>query len=363
MTARRLLYGFQERTPWPTMRIILKINELPVGRGWGDTTHRLLDLLENNPKEYTRKFSSLKVSFENYLLAGEKAVKAFRFDIPDISELIGSFSKLSLQESFYQQDFPLPIEDDKLRKIDYKTKLVKVVKKHQKTFLVACTKRHFDERIALDPKVIDEKVKETIGGFDEIEELIAVKKKLKQCFDILVIHETTGIIELRVDVGLGMKTKDREQIFEQIISFFNSIFESLGSPLRLNDPINFFPAVKALYQSEEGRVCELYFTTDEGSLKYEKMRRRDIDLRKETYHKAGREAVEKSTSPIASYRIAVIWDFPVQEDIQSEPELLLPGKITALSDFSYKLEELLIKKSCGILDYDFLIQKAIKYSG
>ncbi|MGD1942149.1 MAG: hypothetical protein ACFB0G_12630 [Leptolyngbyaceae cyanobacterium] len=135
-----------------------------------------------------------------------------------------------------------------------------------------------------------------------------------------------------------------------------------GFSLSSNQVLNIFPAIDKLYRSTEGKVGEVSFKTDGGSTKNEKMRRTHEDLRQEIYHHAGRKALEDAESDIRLYKIAILLEYQLAENIQSKPELFLPGRKVQLSKITPELEEFLISKCCGLEDYEFVFKKIVSYS-
>jgi hypothetical protein len=154
-----------------------------------------------------------------------------------------------------------------------------------------------------------------------------------------------------------MLSDDRYHAFLQIIDALNlQINNALEIDSILAEPVNLFPTISNLYESDEGRVCELVFTTDGGSIKHEKMRIRNVDLRVEAYHEAGKKAVDH----ITPYRLAIRWNFVDSNKVKTEPELLLPGNVRSLS-VNQRLEEAIIEKCSSKEDYDFVFGKIITY--
>jgi hypothetical protein len=146
--------------------------------------------------------------------------------------------------------------------------------------------------------------------------------------------------------------------FVKSISYFNEFIRNeLHIPLGLKDNANLFPLIDHMYESDEGKVGELSFLTDEGSIKNEKMRKGKVDLRRELYHKAGKEAVDH----ISTYRISILWNLTILDDIETYPELLLPGQSHCLNSKPPKLDEVIVKKCSCLEDYNFILNKIIKY--
>lgn len=335
------------------MRAILKICDLPVGRGWDDTVKKLVD--STKADEFLDGFNQLKEWYCNHLLVGEKAVKLFSVQRNRIDNLIKQFLLHEIESNIFHETYPFLLTEEKLMQADSLPKLVEVRNLENGLAVVFCTKRFFTERTEIDPDGLNEEAKKALDGYDE---LVGIKQHVRQFFDTVVLWKNKNFIEVRVDITSGMPSQERSRAFIQIIKQFNNLSNrKLGIETALRENVNFFPLIDRLYESEEGKVGELAFTTDEGSIKFEKMRRGEVDLRDETYHRAGRKAVDH----ITPYKLAILWKFNLLEEIETQPELLLPGQARVLSNSTQELGEVIIRKCSGLEDYDFVFEKIILY--
>ena len=158
-----------------------------------------------------------------------------------------------------------------------------------------------------------------------------------------------------MDVASGMLDRDRFRSFLEIVSTFNNLVrDKFNSKNFLANNINMFPLVDLLYQSQEGRVVELSFLTDEGSVKNEKLRKKDHDLREESYHKAGKKAVCHTNL----FRVAIIWKLILLDKLETQPEILLPGTSRLISHLSPVLDEIILSKCSTLEHYDFVFSKS-----
>ncbi|PZO15351.1 MAG: hypothetical protein DCF25_13705 [Leptolyngbya foveolarum] len=358
MTIEYVLNSFRHRISWPTISAILKRCELPVSRGWDETIKKLIEY-ESKEKDVEASIKQLDDSYREYLLVGNKAVRAFNLDKGVSRQLIKAFSTHTPPETPFSANYPFPLKEEDLGEIDSSTKLVEVREVGKCWAIVFCTKRVFTERTSINPTDYNDEVKEALGGYDEV---FGVKSYLRQLFDVVLLRPDTGISEVRLDVGSGISALDRSRYFSELIINFNNLaLDIAGVKVPLKEPINFFPLIDSLYESHEGKVGEIAFTTDEGSIKFEKMRKTDADLREETYHKAGRKAVDH----INLYRVALLWKYKFQnlEDVETAPELLLPGKSFFLNQEFPLLEEVIISKCSGLEDYEFVFEKISFYLG
>jgi hypothetical protein len=350
MPVNLLLDSLRNRVPWPTMRAILKMCDLPMGRGWDDTIQRLIAKSEGE-NGVEDNFNKLQELYSNHLLVGEKAIKLFCVERQKINRLIASFQSRRVEETVFHETFPFPLPEERLKEIENSPpKLVEIKDFNDNLALIFCTKRFFTERVEINPEELRGEAKKDLGDYDE---LIGIKRYTRQFFDVIVLWKEKELVEIRVDIAQGMPPPERSRAFIETTNSFNSFGrEILGIQTLLEKPINLFPLIDSLYESNEGKVGELAFTTDEGSTKVEKMRRGDVDLRAETYHKAGKRAVDH----ITPYRLAILWKFPISEKIETQPELFLPGQVRTLSS-EQQLDEAIVRKCSSLIDYYFVFEK------
>ena len=79
MLTAQILEAFSQRISWSTMKVILKICDLPVGRGWEQTIKKLTDE-ESIQDDINDKIEHLKKSYENHLLVNDKALKIYQVE-------------------------------------------------------------------------------------------------------------------------------------------------------------------------------------------------------------------------------------------------------------------------------------------
>jgi len=353
MLIHQLLDSSRKRVPWSTMRAILKMCNLPVGRGWEDTIKKLAD--GSKADEFADGFDQLNEWYCNHLLIGEKAVKLFSVPRRQIDNLITVLASHKIEKTIFHETYPFPLADEMLIGIDSLPKLVEIRNLDTSLAIVFCTKRFFTERTEIDPEGLNTEARKVLGDYDE---LVGIKRHARQFFDTVILWKNQDFVEVRVDIANGMPSQERSQVFIQVIKQFNTLAkQKLSIETALKDSINFFSLIDCLYESEEGKVGELAFTTDEGSVKFEKMRRGDVDLRDETYHRAGRNAVDH----ITPYRLAILWKFPLSDDLETQPELLLPGQVQTLNSLTQELGEVVIRKCSGLEDYNFVLGKIVFY--
>jgi hypothetical protein len=352
MIVSQLLESSRKRVPWSTMRAIFKMCDLSVGRGWEDTIKKLSEKDEDIP-DY---FNKLKDCYCNHLLVGEKSLKLFEIKRDKIDEVIEAPTSHEITKTIFHETYPFALPDERLKEISSSPELVKINDSDNQLSVVFCTKRFFTERTEINPDDLSEEAKVSLGSYDE---LVGIKRYDRQFFDVVVLWKDKDLVEVRIDTTQGgIPSKERSKAFSEIICSFNALLkDNINVNELLKTSINFFPLIDRLYESNEGKVGELAFTTDEGSIKSERMRKGTVDLRNERYHKAGRQAVEH----ITSYRLAILWRFLLSEEVETQPELLLPGQSHILNRSIQVLDEVIITKCSGNQDYNFVFEKIIEY--
>ncbi|BAY86934.1 hypothetical protein NIES267_64450 [Calothrix parasitica NIES-267] len=354
MLTAQILEAFSQRISWSTMRVILKNCDLPLGRGWEQTIQKLTDE-ESIRNNINNKIEQLKKCYDHHLLVNDKALKIYPLERKKIDKLIAAFKKYKPIDTAFHQTYPFPLSDDNLKEVGFSQKLVEIRDTKDSLAVIFCTKRLFTERSQINIEQLNEDTRKELVDYDKI---IGIKEHYRQFFDVVVLSKKRNTIEVRIDITGNLSLEDKSKAFFQTIQQFNTLSEDIARiKTPLQESINFFPLIDNLYESDEGKVVELAFITDEGSTKSEKMRRGSIDLRNETYHHAGKQAVDH----ITSYRLAISWDIQMSRGINSQPELLLPGRAQILSNQTQYLDEVCILNCSSLDDYEFVVDKIFTY--
>jgi hypothetical protein len=354
----KLIDILRHRVPWAVMKPLFQHHQLKKGRGWEDTISKLEDFAASkNQEKESLLIGILSKIYQEHLIVGEKTTRFYWEKQDKVKQLINALLSYDIPDSSFSKSYPYPLEENELSDLKTEVYLVKILKQHEKLLLVFCSKRHIKERVEIIPEQQDSEVKEALAEFYEV---IGFKKYDKQFFDIIVLNPKTNTIEVRIDISSNISSEDKEICFRQVkIKFQELISELTNEQYKLDNAINLFPAINQLYRSNEGRVCELAFTTEGSSIKHEKMRRRHECLRTEAYHQGGSQAVD---GQISAYRIAATWEHRTNATLVTQPELLLPGHHSMLNT-NAPLTDATITNCAGIADYDFVVGKLNGFLG
>ncbi|MPS97462.1 MAG: hypothetical protein E2581_02975 [Pseudomonas sp.] len=197
--------------------------------------------------------------------------------------------------------------------------------------------------------------------------LIGLKRVVFEHIDIIRFSNSSigsgqGSIEFLLDgVKPGGSTLNAEEISSRSQVYVAIVNKALAaSGLSLPAPRNFYPAMDKIYNSKDGNICELYFTTTiGGSVKREKMKKNTADLRAETWHAGGRVAIASAAIPdsIDIYRLSVSWKLAFSPD---EPILSILGSYRALSTGA--VEHALISGCTGPETFEHAFSQLVKYT-
>ncbi|MCW8880579.1 MAG: hypothetical protein OQJ89_05650 [Kangiellaceae bacterium] len=359
MKTSDILRELQKRVPWSIMRTYLKSNEILTGQGWDATIGQILEFVDNKPAEEERILRALNSYFESHVLYGEKAVSFYKIDTTHLNSLISNLGQYHPIQGHFTDSYPIPLNESKLKEIKGLSEVVKVNKVQNNFEIVICSSRSYQAAVQLELSDLtrDAIEEHSLQGFTEI---VAKKDLIKQFYDVVSIDANSGIMELRLDYGHGVSLRDFLKSLKATQEvFFNLCNQLIGSEIEISGPINLFPLVDKLYNdARDARVCELGFTTNSGSVKLERMRRKPIDLRVEAYHKGGKAAVNGKLSP---YRIALSWTMRKDEIDENHPEILLAGRLKCLSSPDEHLKNAIFSKILDKRDYAFLSGEIVKY--
>lgn len=349
-----LLESFRKRkVSWTTMQTIFNFCQLPKSLGWDTTIPKLIKLHSEEDK-YCSNFLKLDTLYRDNLYFAEKSVLIFETNKSYNSVLTNALTKYEIKETIFHEHYPFILPEDKLNEVDLVPQMVNILNTEQNLTVTFCTRRSFKEEVEIDSNNLKPEFKDK-NHYDKI---IGIQKHIYQFFDMVVIWKDREFIEIRLDISYNISQKERNVALVKIIESFNLLAkEILGVETVLHRYVNFFPLINKLYHSKEGKISDLSFVTDEGSIKSEKMRKNTGDLREETYHKAGKQAVNH----ITPFQISIIWEYEISEEIEKQIQLTIPGKYYYLNIPNPSLTEIFIKQCIIESEYNLILNKISKY--
>lgn len=329
----------QKRMPWEIGRKVLLANGLDVGRGWPNTLMKYAEISTFDEET----LNALTRSYIEHILSGEKAVKFYRVGKNKKKEIQEDLLSRTIETSDLVESYPYPLDDTVLvaRKPSSPT-LVAVESYDDGIAAIYSTVRVIEFREKINPENYAEK------GLEQYSELIGIKMKKVQTFDVAWVPNEGEWIDIRVDYPDGAKQDNLPYIFSRITT-----------DLGIAGTTNLFPLLQMIYgNKKEGKIVEIAFGTNTASLKNEKMRKGNMCLRDEVFHKAGTNALDQ---PIDIYKMGVRWPRGSGEDFY-ECELFLNGNQRLIhSQGSPMLSEAVFRKCMNVEDFNLIRGKIFHY--
>lgn len=353
----------------------LKELGLPSSNSWSKTIGKLQDIVDATtptPKDIA-SLEDLVEWIGVYLCSFSKAVRIYELgkcSSAHFLSLSGNFvsalEKAGVETSYPEGDFPALAGKANCGPLIGRYFFRKVTIAPTSVSVIITTVAEYYIRENINVTSADSAAVAKLSGYSEV---IGIRKVAYEHVDVLrVSHGVTEVDTLSVDILLdvsrpGDALLNQEEIvkrfnnYHSMMTFAMNVAMPSGSPLP--QPLNFFPAMEKIYNSTDGNVCELGFaTTLGGSVKREKMKRNTADLRVETWHAGGRNAIASAAIPdtIDIYRLSVSWKITMSSD---QPILSVPGTYKALS--TGDVRHALILGCTEMASFDFAFSRLLAY--
>lgn len=339
MAAAEVIRSMRSRVPWTVAGQLLGAIGLQKSMGW----RRTLSRVEAGELDYEDQYEALSDALEEHLISGEKLVRFFEVEDNAMAQLRLDVADLAIPGNAFSQAFPILLPEAALGAFGgHQPYLTAKVEYLTGTAVVLASARYLTTREAILPAELPDAAADELS---EYEEIICVRHRRLEGIDVLWVPEDGNIIELRTDYPLGMHIRKGVTAAQQAQTRFQGMFGLAPFAAQLN----LFPAIQGLYASVgEGRMVELGFMVSGSAQKLEKTRRDVECCREEAYHRGGVDAL---TTPIAPFRTSVLWEFPLAENVASEPEITLRGHSVQCADPDAFLGDMIVRNCVGIEDF------------
>lgn len=343
-----LISSMRNRMPLTVGRAILKSSGITTGQGWENTVEKfrsLEDSPEGVPADAREAAHSL---YEQHLRCGEKSVRLYEIEPHVIDQIRSAIAATTVPDSKFKEIYPFMMDQAHLEAIeDLEPHLVNISTDDDETVLEFSSKRMIEIREKLSPSELSEDVRAEFEGVDEI---VAVRRGFRHMIDAVSIPKSGNVVLARVDSPRDMPTEYSAVAHSKLAETMNN---SLGIKA-LTVGKNIFGAIESVYKdANEGTVVEMAFTTRTASIKHEKMRKKNLDLRTEIYHKGGSAAVSGKIDP---FRISVRWKFNVGS-VSTPIEASLNSTVRELHSASPILTEVVIRGCTTTEQFQDVIQR------
>lgn len=337
--------SMRTRMPWPVGQKILRVLGVDRGQGWDRTVEKITQAEIN-----AERLDDLTEALREHLLCGEKSVRFYDIDqfAADACCEFAAVKAIS-SESPFVLAYPSILPETSLAGLPAKPTLTAIEEDEVGIAFVFCSVRTIIVREPLGPEDFPDHAAD--GLFESYDEIIGLKNKFVQAFDVVWVPKAAGRADVRIDYPAGMT----REVAETAHIIIRDTFEKLvGHPV-LGDSINLFHLIDRMYfDPNEGSVVEIGFGTTTASVKHEKMRRKGLNLRTESYHIGGKANLQ---TPIEPFRVSLVWSREIGKDKLSNPELSLNSNSRVAGSASPAMHSVVIRRCMGTSDFAFVRAK------
>lgn len=330
--------------PWGVARVVLRSAGLEAGQGWERTIakYKEVDISEFEGR--------LLDALEEHILCGEKFVKIYNIDETEHRKLQDYLSAVEVGDSDFSSVYPLMLDDAQLQATDGSPSLVRIIKNSDGIGAVFSNAVKLTSRETISVEDYTDQPERLLAAFDEI---VGLKYKTVQLMSVAWVPHEHQCVEIRTDCPQGMTSDQLHAVQTAIRREINKF-----GIVSVETPVDLFELMDAMYvDANEGQVVELGFLTTTASVKLEKMRRPNMDLRLELYHQSGKAGL---STPIEPYRISVRWTIAI-DDLKLMPELTLAGTTRGRSTVgaigAVGISGATILNCAGRADYEFVLHR------
>lgn len=351
MKIEALLRSLRQRVPWEVAQKVLSELDLPLGLGWDRTVTKISALTDLTAKDESDVARALK----QHIICGEKFVRFYQLDDEAVAELRTAILAAPINASPFVTAYPGLCSESELAGLEAPDpELLAVEEGEDGTAAIFSSVRTLELRESLAVDMLPQPAAEALAGYDDV---VGVKLIRWQALDVVWVPRHGSLIDVRIDFPRGMRHEAGEVACGLLTASLRGV---LGWNV-LGDAVNLFPLIDRLYRDDtEGRVVEIAFGTTTASLKHEKMRRRHLNLREETYHMAGKAGLG---TPIEPFRLGVEWDVRSAQDVAARPEAQFHGSSRLALSAKPVLPEVVIRKCRGFDDFALVRSRLVYHLG
>ncbi|MCO8163314.1 hypothetical protein NJC38_14210 [Pseudomonas sp. 21LCFQ010] len=369
------LANLSSKISLPDFTVQLRTLGLPVSNSWTKTLANLQAIIDSpnaQPKDLA-SLATLVTWVGTYLKNVSKAIAVFEAGQCPMSQFltladgfIKGLTNAGVSSNHPAGDYPALSSKDQCGKIVEQFYFRHIEKLSSQVLITTSTVSEYMVREKINVTKADSAAVGKLSGYSEI---FGVRKAAYEHVDVIrICHGVTGSDQVSVDLILdvsrpGAAVLNQDEISRRLKKYDALISAALKSALpsfQSSPSLNFFSAMDKIYNSKDGNVCELGFVTAiGGSVKKEKMKRNTADLRIETWHAGGRNAIATAKIPdtIDIYRLSVSWKIVMSAD---QPILSIPGSYKSLS--TGDVRHALILGCTEKASFDFAYERLLAYS-
>ena len=341
---KRLFEALESRTNLTVARRVLADNDFPRGVGWKQIREKLSDA----KVEAAADFDGLRDGLRGLITSNDKTLRIYKIDAADRTKFEKKFEDAKVDKtSEFAKAFPYPITDGVLAALPPQpTEIISKYNGSACRGLILSSVHIVDVREKLTPK----QVGANASQYDEVYGIRSIKY---QTFDTVLISKKHPYIFILTDTHFN-------QTIGTTLALQSSCKKKINSFLgkkALSKAENIFPSIGNLYNSKEGVVRRLHYTTTTGAGKQEWMRGQGSCLRDELAHKAGMTAL---SGQYTGYAIDVEWELDEENGYIPKPTLGIHGAYRITYEVTPEITDASVRGCADQSELRFLIEKLMK---
>ncbi|MCS4533312.1 hypothetical protein [Neisseria montereyensis] len=298
-----LLIGYLQDRDYSIRKLskILFSKEIFKTQSWNGLKDKIENLPNTDDDTFLIKIKNvLEKEYNRSLFFGKKTIVFY--DLPDFTE--DQFNELesriineinSNSEVEYSKYFPNLIPKNILEEQGTQLFLVNSDTLDGNKRFWICGKKSFRKRQEFILSDTPENVQEYFQRFDIglHDEVIAIHQDYKQLVSYFTIDKEEKVLTLYSDATAITSQNDLDLLSDTLFKHITKLYTEIASAKKKN----IGSAIKSLYDEPAGRVISFSHYTDSGSVKHEKLDRKNngSDLRMEPYHTGGMEGIQSKT--------------------------------------------------------------------
>ena len=333
-----LLNGLR-RAPWLSAgRPILLNAGFTIHRGFDNTVRQALTERADPTRE-----KRLKKALTEHLVAGEKMIRLVKLEAGERVQL-DDWVKGKRQTSNPLTDaFPgVASKADIVTHKDLAPSSAGSIELKNGCAALYTASRWYLDRVELPTSKLK------AGAAEGFEKLIGIQRVFLQTYEAIWVPAKGNFVCVATDLPRGVPKQFAEA---SQVALQAQIRQQLGRQLSY---FNFWPAIDGLYEANDGKLVDYGFTVAGKQVNHHKARRSSECLRKAVYDKAGAAAVGDD---LELFKVAMRWEVKQDDDLNSEPEVLLPGTAADMGKLKPTIDYAVLRDGLNSRDLDFVTSK------
>ncbi|MDW9593791.1 hypothetical protein GOA63_16420 [Sinorhizobium meliloti] len=322
-----LIDALRKRTSIRVARRVLAEYRFPRGSGWDQIVEKLKD------KDAAAKadYPGLERGLSEILIASDKSLRVYQLSAGDVATLRATVASLAIPPSgVFTTHHPYPVPDNILSGLPPQPAVpVSKFSGQQATGILFSSISIIEQRERLTAAQIGP----TASAYDEV---IGIKKIKSQTFDALIVSKSKNYAYVLTDAHIDTTQGTRNALHSNMKAAINTIAKTTV----LETSINLLPFIEPIYNSPDGAVKRLHYTTTTSSGKEEWMRGGGNCLRQELAHKAGMTVL---AGGFKSYGIEIEYPLDKVHGYIPRPSLAINGTYRMTYETNPRVEDATIE--------------------